>query len=164
MKPINKKAQEEMIGFAMIIVLIAIILLVFLGISLNKNRNQSTDTAEVDSFMQAMLQYTTSCQDNFGYLSMKNLIFACVSDSSGVSCPDSKDACSSLNSDLNGIMSNSWIVGDGSPTKGYNLNITSNTGKTISVKSGNVTQTSQGTSQALSNEGVSVNIMLEVYS
>lgn len=159
----NKRAQEEIMGFAMIIILVAVILLVFLGISLNRNKSQNNDTPEVDSFMQAMLQYTTSCQNSFGYVSMKDLIFACVS-GNGVSCPNGEDSCSILNSDLGGIMNQSWNVGQGSPIKGYSLNITSNTGKVIQIEYGNKTSNSQGTFQSLSKEGISTQVTLKVYS
>lgn len=160
---INKKGQEEMVGFAMIIILVAIILLVLLAVSLNKNHSQNTDSSEVDNFMQAMLQYTTQCQDNFGYVSVKNLIFSCAS-GTGVQCPNQVTVCDELNSTISGIMKTSWNVGKGSPIKGYVLNVTSSRGYLISIKAGNESSSSEGTSQNISKPGLPVDLLLRVYS
>ena len=157
----NKKAQEEMVGFALIVILVAVILLVFLGFSLNKSRGQNIKSYEADSFLQSMLQYTTQCKDNFGYLSVKDLIFAC---SSGNQCLDGSDSCSTLNSTLEGIMNQSWIIEKGSPIKGYELSINSSNGNTILIKTGNSTLNSKGSSQDFSKSGTSINILLKIYS
>src|SRR3989338_7985995 len=56
-----KRSQEEMVGFALIIILVSIILLVFLAFSLSKSKTESTESYEVNSFLQSTLQYTTAC-------------------------------------------------------------------------------------------------------
>ncbi|MBI2057207.1 hypothetical protein HYT91_03060 [Candidatus Pacearchaeota archaeon] len=58
----NKIGQEEMVGFALIIILVSVILLVFLAFSLNKPKTEATESYEVNSFLQSSLQYTSSCQ------------------------------------------------------------------------------------------------------
>jgi len=57
----NKKAQEEMVGFALIIIVVAVILLVFLSIGLRKDGREDVESYEVASFIQSLLQYHTSC-------------------------------------------------------------------------------------------------------
>lgn len=160
---IRKKGQEELVGFAMIIILVAVILLIFLGISLNRNRSQNTETSEVDNFMQATLQYTTQCQDNFGYMNVKDLIFLCDSNSAS-KCIDGNSSCNVLNSTLKWLLNQSWIVENGSSVKGYQFNVTSNTRQISSIKAGNFTINSKGTSQNFARGGEAIEILMNVYS
>jgi Ni,Fe-hydrogenase I cytochrome b subunit len=158
---INKKGQEEMVGFALIIIIVSVILLVFLGFYLSKPSTQTIQSYETESFVQSMLQYSTKCQNYFGYISVENLIFMC---NSGTQCSDGEDSCMVLNTTLQGILSNSWPVGQGSSIKGYNLNITSSTGWDLSISAGNITSSSEGTSQDFPNSnGVSVNVVFNGY-
>ena len=116
--PKSKRSQEEMIGFALIIVLVAVILLIFLGFSLRSPQNETIESYEVESFIQAFLQYTTDCKDNLEFLSIKKLIFAC---SDRETCLDRRDTCEVLDSTLKGILEESWKVGENLPYKGYTL-------------------------------------------
>jgi hypothetical protein len=69
-----------------------------------------------------------------------------------------------LNSTLNGILNKSWIVGQGSSTKGYSLNITSSNGGIFSIKAGNITSNSEGAIQNLpSKVGIPVNVLFNWY-
>ncbi len=158
----NKKAQEEMVGFALIIIIVAVILLVFLGFFLSKPTSQTVQSYEADSFVSSMLKYSTQCQDYYGYISVTDLIFMC---NSGTLCNDNEDPCAVLNSTLSGILSHSWIIGQGSSIKGYSLNISSSNGEIYSIKAGNITSSSEGSSQDLPpKEGVSVNVLFNAYS
>ena len=75
----SKKAQEEMVGFALIIIIVAVILLVFLAISLNKSKKEDLGDNEVNSFIQSFLSYTTSCGEySDSYYSIQKLITECV--------------------------------------------------------------------------------------
>ena len=56
----NKKSQEEIVGFVVVIVLIAVIALVFLGLSLTK-KQEPIESRQVSNLLGAMLQYTTDC-------------------------------------------------------------------------------------------------------
>lgn len=162
----NKIGQEEMVGFAMIIILVAVIILVFIGISMSKNKSQNIESYEAENFIQAMLQYTTQCQDSSGYyLPVKELIFSCITGSPGINCPNGADSCLALNSTLKGIMNQSWNINEGSPIKGYQLNVTSSTGKMpTSIVKGSTTSNSRGASQDLPNGALSVDIVVRVYS
>ena len=139
----SKKAQEEMVGFALIIIIVAVILLAFIGFSLVKS-SQNIQSYEVGNFIQSMIQYTTQCQDNFGYVSVEELISMC---SQETNCVNNENSCSVLNSTLQGILSQAWPVGSGSPIAGYNLNIVSNVGNLLSVVKGNLTKNSEGSNQ-----------------
>ena len=69
----NKSAQEEMVGFGLIIVLVAIIFIVFIAIYLKKPV-EVTEDYEIGSFIQSTLQYTTICEDNNGNVTVQDLI------------------------------------------------------------------------------------------
>ncbi len=163
---INKKGQEEMIGFALIIVIVSVILLVFLGFFLSSSGNQTVQSYQAESFVTSTLQTSTECQNNYGYISVQDLIFMCNSDINCINQTDDSpvDSCGVLNSTLEGILNQTWLVGQGSSIKGYTLNISSNTGEVFSIKVGNVTSNSQGSSQPLSKEGASVSIIFNAYS
>ncbi len=157
---INKKGQEEMVGFALIVIIVAIILLILLGFYLSRPSSQSVKSYEAESFMQSMLQTSTNCINFFGYINVKDLIFAC---NSGDLC-NGEDSCSALNSTLQGILKNSWNVKPGSSIKGYSLNITSNTKEIVSLSAGNRTSNSEGTSQNYpDSNGNSISIIFSGY-
>ena len=54
---LNKKAQEEMVGFVLIVVIVAIIVVIFLGISLRNSEGDIGDESEkIGSFINALSQ------------------------------------------------------------------------------------------------------------
>lgn len=157
---INKKGQEEMAGFALIVIIVSIILLVFLGFYLGNTNSQSVKSFEAESFVTSTLQYSTQCTDYYGYLSVNDLMFLC---NSKTPCSNEEDSCVVLDSTLNGILEQSWNVGGGGPIKGYMLNITSNTGDVIALSKGNITKNSESTLQPFSKGGAFINVLFNVY-
>jgi len=116
---INKKAQEEMIGFGVIIALVAIVLLVLLFFSINTN-DEGFDSVRVGSFVQSVMDYTTSCQKYQGtYLDIGDLIYSCAKNETCVN--NGNNSCKVLNESLNEILNNTWNVGKEYPTKAYNF-------------------------------------------
>ncbi len=156
----NRRGQEEMVGFAMIVIIVSIILLVFLGLFLSNSGSQSVESYETESFILSAIQYSTQCTDYYGYLSVKDMIFMCNSE---INCRSGEDSCTVLDSTLRGILDNSWNVAEGSPVKGYMLNITSNTGDVFSTEKGNITRNSESTLQSFPKGGASVSILFNVY-
>jgi len=155
----NKKAQEEMVGFALIIIIVAVIIIIFLGFSLSKSPKENVESYEVDSFIQAFLQYTTDCSDNIEFLSIQKLIFAC---SRGESCKDERGACSVLETTLNGIVKESWKI-ENRPIEGYKLTIKSNGADVLNMDRGNVTKNYKGSVQDFSRSGNSIEILFTAY-
>ena len=143
-----KKAQEEMIGFALIVVVISVILLIFLRFSLTNNEREAVESYEVESFIQSSLQYTTECKDNFEYLSIQDVIYECRD---GITCVNGENPCTILSSDLKGITEKGWKTGTDSPVKGYSLVINSLNESLIEISDGNLTGNSKGSSQFLPN-------------
>ncbi len=150
----NKLGQEEMIGFALIIVLVMVILVIFLGFSLNKPQKDLVESYEIESFISASLQYTSNCADIYEpkYLSIKELIYYC---GNMETCSNEEDACEVLENTLNGILEESWRIEKDSRVKGYVLNITSNNEEIIMLKKGNITNSYKGNSEYLS-KGVDI--------
>lgn len=164
----NKSGQEEMVGFAIIIVLISVILLAFLGFSLSHSSSEKVPSYEVEGFLYSSLQYTTSCEDSFGYLSLQELIFECYNNNT---CLDGKDACKVLNNSLKGMLKGSWpIYENDSFYKGYALNIwkenqvEGDSGKVIlKLNEGNTTKEFKWASQDLPKGKDMFHIEFKVY-
>ena len=157
---LQKKGQEELVGFAVIIVIVSVIMLFLLVFSLRGNQKESIESFEVDSFIQSFLQYTTDCGDNLEYFSIQDLIFEC--DAQSV-CLDERKTCDVLNSTLSELAEQSWKTGSDRPIKGYVLNITVNGNELLSVEKGNRTNSYKGALQDFAKSSDSIKISFRVY-
>jgi len=155
----KNRAQEEMVGFALIIIIVSVILLVFLGFMLRKPQTELVESYEVNSFLQSMLQYTTDCRDNLEYCSVQKLIFDC---NNNEMCLDGRNTCDVLNSTLSGIVEESWKIQD-RPVKGYELKILVNEGEMLVLKQGNVTRNYKGSVQPFERAGSSIEVYFTAY-
>lgn len=158
----SKMGQEEMVGFALIIIIVAVVLLVFLSISLRDTNRDTVESYELESFIQASLQHTSDCRraDNLEYLSVQRLIFSC---NTGDFCLDGKDSCDSLKDTLIEVMDNSWKFGDERPVKGRKLEILSNGEDILFIEEGNITSNSKGTVQEFFRSGSEISVNFVVY-
>ena len=119
--PKRKNAQEEMVGFALIIVLVAVILLIFLGFSLNNPKKDAVESFETASFVSSLLQYNTNCASNLeSHLIVQDLLFDCENEEY---CLDGTKSCDVLNETITEILEESWPVGEDWPLKGYKMSI-----------------------------------------
>ena len=133
----NKKAQEEIVGFAIILILVAVIMLIFLVFSLTKPQKKPVESYEARNFIQSFLQYNTICGDSFNNnLSIKEVIFDC---SKNKICSNEKKACAVLNSTMKQIMNDSFRINERTPLKAYELNISSSGRRILSMTKGNKT-------------------------
>ena len=121
---LKKRAQEEMVGFALIIIIVAVILLVFIGFSLRKPQKENVESYEVSSFIYSFLGYTTECRDssNLEHLSIEKLIFYCDNNEL---CLNGQNTCDILSATLKEIAEESWKTGEDRPVKRYELKISS---------------------------------------
>ena len=156
-----------MVGFILIIILVAVILLIFLGFSVSKSSKSSIKSYEVEGFIQAFLQYTTTCSEYDGsdYFSVQDLIFECSSDET---CSNGQKTCVVLNDTLKQISEQAWQVGQDRPNKGYELSI--KTKKTedsieslIYIQQGNITRSYKGANQVLSKKRTNFEIAFKIY-
>src|SRR4030042_5939088 len=113
----SAKAQDEMVGFALIIIIVAVIFIVFVSIYLNKPKEKTVDY-QANSFVQSMLQYTTICEDeNLENLTVQDLMAKCKEGNPcyyneelragcrpGSPCPYESNPCIILNNTIN------WLI------------------------------------------------------
>ncbi|MEK6906361.1 MAG: hypothetical protein AABW81_01930 [Nanoarchaeota archaeon] len=162
MKKRNKLGQEELVGFGMIVILVSVILVVFLWLSINKPVKDSVESYEVESFIQAILQYNTDCiaENNQEYLSIQDMISICYN---GERCSDDRDSCNVLNSTLKGIIKESWSVGEDTPAKGYNLDILSDIQEILVLNQGSRTNNYKAGTQIFDMSGREIKLSFKVY-
>jgi hypothetical protein len=157
----NKKAQEEMVGFALIMIVVSVILVIFLSFYLRDTGRGSLQSYEVSSFLGAVMQYTTECEDNFGVLELDRLILACDKEES---CLDGKSSCDVLNSTASEIIKESWQIGEDRPIKGYSFIVDSEQKKILDLSEGNITKNFQGYPERIARGAKDFNITLIIYS
>ena len=154
----QKRAQEEIVGFAMIVIIVSIILIFFLVFSLSDRTE--TESYEAGSFLQSSLHYTSSCADNDEFLPVQKLIVSCYNEEK---CDNEEEACVVLNETLKGILEESWSVGSDFPEKGYKLEIFSGEEAILSIREGNITGSYKGAQQLLPEGSVSISVSFTAY-
>jgi len=127
---LNKKAQEEMVGFVLIVVIVAIIVVIFLGISLRNSEGDIGDESEkIGSFINALSQTTTQCEiPTAQFQDVGALIGKCAQGKicegcDGETCGATKNSCEVLKNILTEAMKSSYAVSEGSYVKYYNLTL-----------------------------------------
>jgi len=157
----NKRGQEEMVGFALILILVAVIFLVFLASYIKKPLSDSIEDPEITSFIQSIMQYTTKCEQKSENITLNRLIFACQNKEY---CSYNTNSCILLNNTLKEIMLMSWNVGEESPTKGYSLIIFSEEGQVLNLSEGKITGSYRGSEQDFGKGKSFVSIIFNAYS
>lgn len=97
------KAQQEMVGFVLIVVLVVVVLMVFLVISLRQDK-EPIDSLEVSNILNSLMKYTTSCAIVFEpqYDNVEMLFKSCYENDQ---CSNlNKNSCDYLNETLNSAM------------------------------------------------------------
>ncbi|MFH1608229.1 MAG: hypothetical protein ABIA78_03780 [archaeon] len=158
----NKLGQEEMIGFALIVIIIAVVLLIFISFSITDSDEDAVESYEVDSFIQAFLQYTTNCVEEYepNYVSVQKLITNCERDEI---CLDRRNSCDVLSETLKEIVDESWNVKKGSDIIGYELKIVSENKELLLLKGGNETNSYRGSMQDFSKGSNLMEIFFTAY-
>lgn len=139
----KKRAQEEMVGFVLIVVIVAIISLVFLGIAFRQpSKVGGRESKDLSSFLGSTMQFTTDCSLNYAPSSVSDLIRKCSENKESLcgSGASSENVCSAAKMVVEGILGASWKVGPESPYKGYKFeSFYNSTGKEvlISISKGN---------------------------
>lgn len=113
----NRKGQEEMVGFVLIVVLVVVIGVVFLGFYLRSGGDaEATKSAELSSLIGSIARYTTDCEKPVDeFKSMQQVAVMCYD---GKSCENGL-ACNVLKDTLSEILENVYVVDEGSYIKYY---------------------------------------------
>jgi hypothetical protein len=159
----NKRAQDEMVGFGLIIVLVSVILLVFVAATVNKNKNltKEIDDYASNAFIQASLQYTTACVMDSKSINVEDLIFECANK---VKCTNNLESCYVLENTLKEVLKESWKVGGLNVTKGYELVILANSEKLIELVNGDTSSKNyRGNSQDLAKGSDKITFYFTAY-
>lgn len=156
----GKSGQEEMVGFAIIMIIVGVILLIVLSLSLRSSNKESVESYEVESFIQSLLQYTTDCRDNLEYLSIKKLIFNCEDNDV---CLDKRDSCEVLNENLENILKETWKVEGDRPVKGYEFKILVADEEMLLIEEGEITGNSKGAVQDFPRGGKNYFVYFNAY-
>ena len=157
---LDKKGQEEIVGFVVIIVIVGVIILILLGFLLNSPDESAVESYEVESFIDSMLQYTTNCESQLEYLSVQKLIAYCENE--GI-CLDGEDSCDILNSTIKEIIENGWDVNEQSAVKAYEFNIFNEENQIFLVEKGNKTSSYKGSYQDFVRSGKEYKVSLTIY-
>lgn len=155
----GKKAQEELIGFGLIIVVVSVVLMIFLVFSIKNADVETMHNYQVNSFLQSYLQYTSDCEDNLEYLSMQKLISRCYRNEA---CLNGKTACGVLKTTTEEILSESWKIKN-RPINGYQMKIFSEKNSILFIKEGNLSGNSRGATQTLPISGEMIKVSFEIY-
>jgi len=142
-KRINKKGQEEITGFVLVVVLVAVILVVFLGITLRGDKGSGRESLDVSQFLDAMMEYTTNCALQYepAYSELDELFKECYSNPDK-KCTSGKGVCDEVKNLTNEMLDAGWPIGKDRPIKGvefisnYELN-NSVIGNVIKIEKGN---------------------------
>jgi hypothetical protein len=164
MKAKNRKGQEEMIGFVLIVVIITIAVLVLLIFSMRRPSGMEA-SQEVENFIQASTYFTTDCEIASESLSLKKLIVACQNNER---CSNDKEACESLKFNINNLIESSFE--SGGYYQGYELKVymksreENETSMIIDAKTGNLTGSWQAGDVLFPVPPNDFHVYLKVYS
>ena len=168
MKIINKKAQNEIIGFVVIIIIVSIIGLIFLSLSIGRGESVKKTSVEISDFLQSSMHYTTACASGYvpNYRDLQDLIKSCYRNEK---CLDDEMACEVLEEDFSKTISNSFQVSDISKNKAYKLNIyyedlvIEGKDEILNISEGNFVNCSSemGASQAIFMDAGNINVELD---
>lgn len=119
MKRKDKKAQHEIVGFVLIVVIVVVIGLFLLVFYLRQpaTKHKSLDA---QNFLRASMAYTTECSESIEPLSLEDLIKSC--DNNDV-CLNGELACDVLNNTLSELTHESWLVSADRSENAYFIDI-----------------------------------------
>ncbi|MEK6820619.1 MAG: hypothetical protein AABX71_02815 [Nanoarchaeota archaeon] len=156
----TRKAQEEMVGFVLIVVLVAIIALIFLGISMRKT-TRAEENKEIDSFLASTLLFTTNCRPSADAVyDFKDLIRACLKNER---CDELEKACDVLNKTAFNLIENSWKISEESREKAYIFRIYKGEESLVYLAEGKESSKKQGAEIYLPVEGENVYLRMEIF-
>jgi hypothetical protein len=158
----NRKGQEEMIGFGLIVALVMVILLVFLWFSISRSSTDPVESYEVESFLKASMQCTTDCEHSvYGNLEVQDLIFWCYEFDK--KCLDGGSSCDVLNNTLKTMTAKAFRTGEDAPVKGYLMEIEVEGRGILSFSEGNLSGNMKGSTYSVPKSGDLAKIGLSLY-
>lgn len=120
----NKKAQHEIVGFVLIVLVVTIIGVIFLTLTIGRGEPEKHTSVEISNLLQSAMYFTTDCAINFipQYREGQDLIKECYKDPNQ-KCVNGKTVCDVLKPTLEEVIDKGLDVGEENPNKAYKLNI-----------------------------------------
>lgn len=124
MKIRSKKAQHEIMGFVLIVVLVSIAIVIFLSLNIYKNKNTKENSVEISNLLQAAMYYTSDCAVNYipQYREGQDLIKECYKNPDE-RCLNGKTVCDALKDTFYQVIENNLMVSEESPNKAYRMSV-----------------------------------------
>jgi len=116
----TRKAQEEIVGFVLIVVIVSVMIVIFLGFSIRNNNAPAQESKDVYRFLESSMQYTTDCAISYepAYLNLGDLIRECYKDAS--LCISEKQPCAVAKETLKALIDSAFPqISPESSIKGY---------------------------------------------
>ena len=119
----DKRGQEEIMGFVLIVVLLVIVGVVFLGIRLRNPEPVQRESGLIYGFIESAMEQTTDCKisEAGNFMALDSLIRECHSYNNV--CISGYDSCEVVENTLKDILNSTWQVGPDYPFKGYEIKI-----------------------------------------
>ena len=117
----RRRAQEEIVGFVLIVVLVVIVLIIFLGISLRSPKTQQRESEVIYQFLESSMEQTTNCSLSQGasYLALDDILRECHE--TGSSCVNGQNSCDLAEDTMRELLNKSFAIGPSYPYKGYDV-------------------------------------------
>ena len=121
----DKKAQHEIVGFVLIIVIVAVVGLILLSLMIGQD-GAASESSEVSNLIQASMYHTSDCAVSFvpQYRDINELIKSCYNNQR---CLDDRHSCEVLESELESVIGNALEIGSDSVNKAYKIRVISKT-------------------------------------
>ena len=118
---LNKRAQQEIVGFIVIVLMVVIAGVIFLSISLRPQKAIVKDDADISNFLISSARFTTECYVSTipKYKTIEDLTKDCTNPVK--KCDDGRGVCDVLNSSYAGLISKVWLASSVGAVKYYGL-------------------------------------------
>jgi hypothetical protein len=116
------RAQHEMVGFMLIVVIVSVIGVIFLSFTLGRGEALPQTHIEISNLLQSAMHYTSDCAVNFipQYKDGQDLIKSCYRNER---CLDGRTSCAAMNDTFQKIIGESLSVDEKGLNKAYSLNM-----------------------------------------
>lgn len=123
----SKKAQHEILGFVLIVVVVSVIGMVFLLLSLGRTKAVQHNSIEISNLLESSMHYTTDCAVNYvpQYKDGQDLVRSCYNEQIGnyLNCLDGRNVCDALDTTMKHLIQDTLDVDENSPNKAFRLKI-----------------------------------------
>ena len=119
-----RKAQEEIVGFVLIVVLVAVVFIIFLGILIRQPDSGLAQSMDVQLFLESTFLYTSNCSLDYEphFATLQTLTRTCFREPEKI-CTSGKHACEVVSTTLEDLIQTTWSIGEERAFSGYVLNI-----------------------------------------